>query len=122
MGMKGKIKFIIIFSHIIFALRLDTHLKIAKIKLMQDRSRSRNNYALWDFYERLPDFIEDFANYLQVPVPAHVQVNITAYRPKVTEISSDLRAKLKSLMPLILHSINVCRNEDEARQTGIALL
>ncbi len=57
-----------------------------------------NNYALWGLYERLPDFIEDFANYLQVPVPAHLpQVNITAYRPKVTEISSDLRAKIEEL-------------------------
>lgn len=55
-------------------------------------------YAFWGLYERLPDFLQDLANYLQVPAPARISpVNVTRSRPSVDQISPRLRARLEEI-------------------------
>ena len=60
-------------------------------------------YTLWGLYERMPDFLMDFAAYLSVPAPMQlVPVNVTRERKKMDEISPTILARLKELNALDL--------------------
>ncbi len=60
-----------------------------------------DEYAFWGLYERLPEFISDFAAFLQVPAPNQLRpVNVTVRRPRVDEIAPALRARLEEINAL----------------------
>lgn len=60
-----------------------------------------DEYALWGLYECLPEFIGDFAAFLEVPAPPQLaSVNKTLRRPKVSDLSPKLRARIEELNAL----------------------
>lgn len=60
-----------------------------------------DEYTLWGFYERLPEFIGDFAAFLEVPAPPQIDpANTTLRRPKVADIQPKLRARTEEMNAL----------------------
>lgn len=58
-------------------------------------------YALWGLYERMPDFLADFAAFLGVPAPERIApVNVTRDRPRNEALSPAIRARLAELNAL----------------------
>lgn len=77
-----------------------------------------DEYALWGLYERLPEFIGDFAAFLQVPAPPQLDnKNVTLGRPRIFEVSPSLRAKIEEMNALdIALYERLQARYDEARQ------
>lgn len=75
-------------------------------------------YALWGLYERLPEFVNDFSTFLEVPPPPQLdRVNITHKRPMITEITPRLRTRIEELNALDISLYDKLQaNYNEARQ------
>lgn len=80
---------------------IDTHRPLSESEKLAKALEAAERYAVWGFYESMPDFLADFAGLIGVPAPgALARINVTLTRPSVDRISESLRRRLEELNAL----------------------
>ena len=93
---------------------VESRLHRSAITKLADAQGALDRYAVWGFFEQMPDFLGDLSRFLGVVAPKSLTpVNVTVKKPRAEEISPKLRARLEELNALDLTFYRVARKRYE---------
>lgn len=77
-----------------------------------------DRYDVWGLYERMPEFLADFAALIDLPAPARIaRENVTANRPKPADLSAKFRKRLEQICALDIEFYRAVQDRyDDARR------
>lgn len=102
---------------------VESRLHRSAIAKLADAQAALERYAVWGFYEKLPDFMADLSRFLGVAPPKSLNpVNVTVKKPRAAEVSAKLRARLEELNALDLTFYRVAQDRHAAARSNIRSL
>ena len=102
---------------------VESRLHRPAIAKLADAQAALDRYAVWGFYERLPDFLGDLSRFLGISAPKNLApVNVTVKKPRSVQISPKLRARLEELNALDLTFYRVAQERYAAARANFRML
>lgn len=90
---------------------VESRLHRPAIAKLADAQAALDRYAVWGFYEQMPDFLGDLSRFLGIPAPKGLApVNVTMKKPRSEQVSPKLRARLEELNALDLTFYRVAQD------------
>jgi len=89
------------------------------ISRLADAQAVLDRYAVWGFFERMPDFLGDLARFIGLPAPKSIApVNVTIKKPRADQVSAKLRARLEELNAMDLTFYRVAQDRYAAARAA----
>lgn len=96
---------------------VESRLHRPAIAKLADAQTALDRYAVWGFFDRMPDFLGDLSRFLGVAAPKSLApVNVTVKKPRSAQISPKLRARLEELNTLDLTFYRVAQDRYAANR------
>ena len=103
--------------HVDHFAQAESRLHRPAIARLADAQAVLDRYAVWGFYESMPEFLGELSAFLGLPAPASLTpVNVTLKKPRTDQVSPKLRARLTDLNALDLTFHRVARERYSKRQ------
>jgi len=99
---------------------VESRLHRPAIARLEDAKAALDRYAVWGFYDRMPDFLGDLSRFFGVAPPKSLApVNVTMRKPSSNQVSAKLRARLEELNAQDLTFYRLARDRYGAARAAI---
>ncbi len=98
---------------------VESRLHRPTIVRLADAQAVLDRYAVWGFFERMPDFLGDLARFIGLPAPRSIApLNVTMKKPRADQVSAKLRARLEELNAIDLTFYRVAQDRYAAARAA----